>query len=394
MRHTCHRFLTVFADVDMNLYSSVMYMIDTEALFGKEKERSEFYLSDKERAERACKVGLEAAKLIRLGGVALQFLCQSPETVEMARRLNQLQKILNDEFDIKVDSEGVAVKMTVKIKHVKGAYRIISATDPEATYRVHGEKIDFGFNIQVAATRNFVTGIVAETGCSPDSVTIPAVLTYQYTHFDFYPHKFIYDQAAGSGKIVFRVIEVTNGQTQLVARMVDYSKRSKRYAPADFTLAEDSESMTCPNGQTTDRKYRHGVGDGWTYRFTRSMCQGCPLLTKCRGSDKPVMSDRNVYISDYREPYIRAVNYNKSDEFKLDMKLRAEIERIIAGLVLHNGARRARSRGLTSASFQAKMSGMAYNIKRWMKLMAEREMPTSQRAKKGKYDLPDPNADH
>lgn len=77
------------------------------------------------------------------------------------------------------------------------------------------------------------------------------------------------------------------------------------------------------------------------------------------------------------------------------MKLRSQIERIIAGLVLHNGARRARSRGLTSASFQAKMSGMAYNIKRWMKLLAEREIPASEcnaTPKKGKYDLPEPNA--
>lgn len=337
MRHTCHLFFCTLADIDMNLYSSVVYMIDREALFGKEKERSEYYLSASERAERACQVGNEAAKLIRLAHPVLAKLELSPERVEMTRRLNQLQKILNDEFDIKYDETGVALKITKKEKHVKGAYRIISATDPEATFRVHGEKIDFGFNIQVAATKNFVTGMVAETGCSPDNVTIPAVLTYQYTHFDFYPYKFIYDQAAGSGKTVYQVYDATAGQTQLVARMVDHTKNSKRYGPADFTLSEDGLSMTCPNGQTTDRKYRHGVGDGWTYRFTSRMCQGCPLLTECRGgktdktdladkadkvdlADKAdsadsadsapqvVLSARNVYYSDYRVPYIRAVN--------------------------------------------------------------------------------------
>ncbi|MGB0388001.1 MAG: transposase [Ardenticatenaceae bacterium] len=70
------------------------------------------------------------------------------------------------------------------------------------------------------------------------------------------------------------------------------------------------------------------------------------------------------------------------------MKLRSQIERIIAGVVLNNGGRRARSRGIAKAGFQAKMNAMAYNIKRWMKLLGEKENPPKEKSSRSKYDLP------
>jgi hypothetical protein len=50
------------------------------------------------------------------------------------------------------------------------------------------------------------------------------------------------------------------------------------------------------------------------------------------------------------------------------MKLRPQAERVIAGLVLHCGARYARFRGLVKVDFQAKMCATAYNLKRWLNL--------------------------
>lgn len=342
-----------------------------------------------QRKERQLNVARSALKLYDLARPRLIELDPSPEVTQMSARLNQLYKILNDEFIIKRDQAGKVTSFVQRDKHIKGSYRIGSATDPDATYRKHGEKCDFGFNVQIAATTNFVTGIYVETGAMPDAVTIPNVLEFQYQHFGFWPGKFIYSCAAGTGKVVFSVADLTDGNTQVVARMVDYSKNSKRYGPADFTLSDDGNSMTCRNGQTTDHKYRHAGREGWSYHFTKRMCQGCPLLKECRGDSCEPTTRRAVYYSDYRTPYLRAVNYNQTEQFKVDMKLRPQIERIIAGLVLHNGARRARSRGIAKAGFQAKMSGMAYNIKRWMKLLAQKESPSIKKPKRGKYDLPE-----
>ena len=53
--------------------------------------------------------------------------------------------------------------------------------------------------------------------------------------------------------------------------------------------------------------------------------------------------------------------YLESEAGKQDLKLRPHIERIIAGLVLHNGARRATGVGLRNADYQLRMAAVAYN---------------------------------
>ena len=121
---------------------------------------------------------------------------------------------------------------------------------------------------------------------------------------------------------------------------------------------------------STTRRYLSGSGDGFNFRFPKSKCAGCLLLQECRGNKQwPHPPDpyarpttpRNVFISDYRIEQQALVVYSKTDEFKEDMKLRPDIERTISILVRHNGARRARFRGLIKVDFQLKMCGMAFN---------------------------------
>ncbi len=77
-------------------------------------------------------------------------------------------------------------------------------------------------------------------------------------------------------------------------------------------------------------------------------------LADCRGTAVQPRSYRQWFISDYREPVLAAYGYTLTAAFKADMKLRPHIERIIAALVLHNGARHANFRGLPKTDFQVK----------------------------------------
>jgi hypothetical protein len=89
---------------------------------------------------------------------------------------------------------------------------------------------------------------------------------------------------------------------------------------------------------------------------------------------------RQVFISDYRNHWLAARTYAQTDDFKLDMKRRAGIERIIACLTRYHGARRARRRGLPHADFQAKLSAVAFNLKQWLKLLRHRQVVRGQLA--------------
>jgi hypothetical protein len=249
--------------------------------------------------------------------------------------------------------------------------RIVSATDTDATVRNHGGTIIIGYNAAVLATANFVRGIGAHTGATLDGVTVAPSLARHLEQFGFAPERLVYDRAAGTPKHIADVRRASDGQTQLVARQINYGQRHTRFAPSDFTLGPDG--LTCPNDVTTTRAYRAGGADGFNYHFTASECQGCPLWEQCRDPKAKPDSHRTVFISDYALLYEPELAYLGTPAAQDDFSFRANIERHIAGLTQHNGARHAKSIGLPKVNFQLNMAATAYNLKRWHVLTREQE---------------------
>ena len=372
IRHTCQRMLRDLAAVHPVAHQRVIEELDHTALFGAADEPSYYRLDSagrKKQLQTTVVTALQCAQLVRAQ------LANNVLSVDDRQRLidwlDRLDKILADDVQIERDAKSQVIQVTQLAKNEKGSYRIGSATDPEATYRVHGKnKVALGYNVSVAVTTNFVREIQADTGAQPDAVAVPDLLTAQIEHHDVCPSKFIYDAAAGNGKTHAEVKKATRGQTQLVAPLIPNNKQAKRLTPGDFTLSDEGLALTCPNGKTTFTMYRSGNGEAWTFRFPSSVCQGCPLWNDCHDPKANPKGPRQVFISDHR-PLLDAVRtYNQTDDFKVDMKLRPHVERIIAGITRHNGGRRARRRGQKKADFQAKMNATAYNIKRWLRLLS------------------------
>ena len=280
-----------------------------------------------------------------------------------------LAKILDDEFEFSIDKKS---KVTAKrrTKDTKGRYKLGSTIDPEATFRKHGDKSDLGYNGNIATTDRFIREISAVTGATPDASGLDSLIREQKVHLGFVPSKMLYDQAAGYPKHFATVDRASNGQTQLLTRMINTSKQDK-YGPMDFTQGEDGQ-LICPDGQVTTKVHRHSKNDGYEYRFSASQCQGCSLFHQCQGEKANPETNRTVYISDYAILHRDAIEYTKTPEGKEEYKERFHVERIIAGVVRYNGGRRARSYGTNNADFQAKMSGAAYNAKRFCKILSDR----------------------
>jgi hypothetical protein len=264
-----------------------------------------------------------------------------------------------------------------------------SASDPEASYRVHGSRArqtSFGYNIQFAITSSgFVRETQAYTGASPDQAGVAELIEQQQEHQGYYPKKLIYDQAAGTGKARAEVRAISAGQTQLVAKLPPYEKRTERFGPYDFSLSEDGKVLTCPGGKSTSIGCPAHNRDGREFRFHAYQCWSCeppahmneadlthrcPLWEKCRGVKQGPGARRRVFISDYRDEVIAAQVYNQSEEFEADLRQRPQIERVVFELTHYNGARHCRKRGLINADWQAKMCAVAYNLKCWMRRLA------------------------
>ena len=337
--------------------------IDTIGLLGKPKERHWCHLNEAERQTRLFQTVRGAVACQRV----VEHLPQSDAATN--ERMRQLKKILADEVAIETNEAGEVVTVKRLAKEKRGSYRIISAVDAEATFREHGKgKSTFGYNISVSTTDEFVREIRADTGATPDSQPIPALLEAQQAHHGFVPAKLVYDQATGDGKTMERVDKATDGKTQLVAQMRDYGKRSKLFTPSDFHYDAANFELSCPGGVTSTRFYRHGTKSGWSVRFLREKdgCATCPLLQQCY-KFPATQKTRNVFISDPFIYFVAAVLYMTSEDFRHEMRQRAHVERIIAALVRHNDSRRARRRGTAAADFQVKMAAAVYNTKKLLR---------------------------
>lgn len=378
LRHTCKRLLATLHKTDATREATVHAILDQVALFGAKDERSEFHLTPTERAARlqtTVRAALDCARLVRV-----QLETPMPLTTEqrtpLLEWLSYLDKIIADEVVLVPTENPTTPQVTERPADHKGAYRLGSATDPEATYRVHGDngdKTDFGYNVQVAVTENFVREVQVATGAQPDAVAIPDVLRAEAEHHACVPEKFIYDTAAGHGKTRAVVAAATAGHTQLVAPLPPTHTPTGKFTPDRFQLSDEGTTLMCPNEQTTTLAYRSGSGDGRLFRFLGLQCRGCPVWGLCRTQQPGSGRLRQVFISDYRREVETAQRYNATDAFQLDMKQRPRVERIIAALVRYNGARTARRRGTFKCDFQAKMNAVAYNLKKWMHLLKERQ---------------------
>lgn len=384
LRHAAYNLLVSLQQADPELYQRLHPQLDETALFGLKQEKRDFLLSRQEWYARLLLTVRACSDCLAL--LAAEANCPAVLTQPMAH----LHKIMADELAIDRDEAGRPLAVNLLSKKKRGQMRLCSATDPEATIRNHGpNKQDFGYNVSLAATLDFVREIRADTGSTSDVTPIPALLTAQAEHHDCLPDKLIYDQVAGTGKTAHDVAEASEGHTRLVAKPKP-PKEKKTFGPERFIPSPDGHALTCPDGRLITRHYRSGSGDGWIFRALAPQCRGCSLLLPCRGSDKSPTTKRDIFISDYRSDYDQLVAYSQTADFKLDMKLRPQVERIVAGLVLHNGARRARFRGLEKVDFQVKMAAMAYNAKHWLVLLAERE-GRRKRPVRRRWGLPAPS---
>jgi len=407
IRHICLRLTMELQESFPGQFEGHLRSFDWRALFGVKPEIGDGLMDKTSRAQRlACTVLAALDFRQRVGNLLDGY---DKKQYGMLRGwCNYLDKTLADEVNVERNQAGLPVKASELPPEKKGDFRLISATDPQATLRCHGETQDdiaLGYNIQVAATPNaFIRETKAYTGAYPDNSGVAALITEQKKRQLAnreplqLPPKLIYDKAAGSGKTRSEVFAASDAQTQLVARLLPYDQRSTRFGPYDFTLSPDGAALTCPNDKTSTTAYRSGSGDGRDFRFFACQCwsglppkrmknadlsQRCPLWEQCRDLRQGPAAMRHVFISDYRQQVLAAKAYNQTPDFRREMKLRPLIERVIFELTCYNNARNCRRRGLLAADFQAKMCATSYNLKLWARKLTRTTPPRNGAALAG-----------
>ena len=386
IRQTSARLLAELERADPTRYEQLLAQLDLAALFGAEDEKLTAALNAQERVERLQQVAGAALRLHRLlsGLLRIPPFFKAEQEEVLAGWLHHLDKIISDETQVSyadpAQPDGVTIK---ERKHGhKGQYRIACVNDIMATYRDHGKgkPAELAHNAAVMATERFVWEVEVITGAAPDPTPLTLMLQNIARYHGFWPAKVVGDQIFGAGKHRAAVDQASGGQTQLIALVPDYDKRTDRFVPADFSPVEGGFGVICPGDLLSTKVSPKPEADGLSYYFTAKQCRGCPFwisleqlqqhpdLPHCRLPDGKPNARRTVFISDYRHYTLDALEYNQTAQFKQEIKRRPIIERIIFNLTHYHGARRCKSTGLEKATFQLRLAATAFNIRQLLRL--------------------------
>ncbi len=267
----------------------------------------------------------------------LKVACAELESPEVQQALSQLLRLIDQ--DLLIDAEG---QVTIKKEVASG--RQCSVVDPEMRHgrksrskRFNGSK----GNITVEPQSGIITGAVVTPASTHDGQATPALQEQAQTGI------LIGDNA-------FAGLEVRQEALANGTAVVTPTPPLQPFEKDSFTLNEEENTVTCPNGETTTIRK-----DG-TAHFSVKACRNCPFREQC----KPAKGGREVTMrpGEGTARNLRAYARTESGA-KLIRDTRAATERWIGHLV-RCGVRQGRYYGLAKTGLQLLLGVISHNLDR------------------------------
>lgn len=305
--------------------------------------------ADKKEKIHALKPEEKKKKLVEVVEEArnIRNKAEKLESPSVKQKIEQLNQILNENIE---EKNGEVQK---KKEHV--ADKLVSLVDDEAR---HGAKSDAkpftGYKGNIMKSEDgFVTNIVGTSGNTYDgNILVP--LVDEKIENSSKPSKIAGDTHYGSAENRYQMSQ--RGIT-IVAPIKEDFNPTGLLAQEKFVL--DKIGVTCPAGNRTMIS-NHNEKDGTTtFYFKKEICQQCVLKDQCTKQER-----RTITIGKHHELITEAKEYNKTQDFKDDMKERAHIEPKHAEMKRFHGMARARYWGLTKVNIQMIITAITVNVKR------------------------------
>ncbi len=269
------------------------------------------------------------------------------ESPSVKQKIEQLNQILNENIE---EKNGEVQK---KKEHVKD--KLVSLVDKDARHGAKSDEKTFtGYKANVMKSEDgFVTNVITTPGNTYDGdLLVP--LVDEKTANSSKPEKVGGDTHYGSAENRFQMFQ--RGVT-IVAPLKEDSNPTGLLSQEKFVL--DETGVTCPAGNRTMISNFNKKEGTTTFYFKREICQECVLKDKCTKQ-----GGRTVTIGKHHKLIKEAKEYNKTQEFKDDMKERAHIEPKHAEMKRFHGLARAKYWGLPKMNIQSIITAITVNVKR------------------------------
>jgi len=235
----------------------------------------------------------------------------------------------------------------------------VSIVDKDARHGAKSnDKLFTGYKVNsIVSEDGFIKNINATPGNSYDGdVLIP--LIDEMIENGFNTSEVVGDTAYGEvdnrNKLMLKGITV-------IAPFKKETIKNELYPQSKFSI--EKHAVVCPAGCRTMVWNHNEKTEKITFFFNEADCGNCELRQKCT-----VQKRRTITISEHYELLKRAREYNKTDDFKEDMKQRAHIEPKQGEMKRHHGLQRAKYWGLSKMNIQATLSAIVVNVKRLVTL--------------------------
>ncbi|MBI5848635.1 MAG: transposase [Nitrospirae bacterium] len=282
------------------------------------------------------------------------------ETVNSMSSFKLLVRLFEEQCLVAEQAESGQKLATAKPNKDVASDSLQNPSDPDAGYSGHKGK---GYQVQVAETYSpepdkenlsLITYIEVESADKNDAnALLPALV--ETARKDMAPIEILADSLYGSDDNVTKA-EQEHG-VQVIAPAMGTANH-KGLSLADFTLNEQGEIISCPQGCTPatvkHKKGNHGAA------FQPAVCRSCPRQEEC-----PAKEGKKAFSVRYKEKDIRLARrrqHEQSPEFGDKYRFRAGVEATMSEYSRRTGVKQLRVRGLKAVTFAAVLKALGLNI--------------------------------
>jgi transposase len=253
---------------------------------------------------------------------------------------------------------------------------LFSAVDPDARVGKHGQFfVGYLLDLAIDAESELITSVNVLPGNGPEAADAVTLIRQEEAAQGNDVQGLSIDGIGYNGPVLRELTDPAGLNLDVTVPPPPAPSRTT-FGPERFSLTiinDQTAELTCPNGQTTRTRRRNQNDTSFRYTFRSQQCGGCPRRTECLenpASPRGRSVDKNDYAAEYRQVEAKA----QTPEYRETRRQHAKIERKLGEAVRHHQARRARYRGLPKNRVQGLLTAMVVNVKRMVKLLAQKAL--------------------
>lgn len=289
--------------------------------------------------------------LVAWGDEWLAKLTDAAQKASFDALLTQARKVLND-------------------REPKAKDQLRALTDPDARRNKHGEFYDgYLCDVMMDADSELITALAILPANADEAADAQALIAQEESAHGNDIQQLSIDAIGYNGAVLQALSDDADGpQVTVFVPPKEQPPRHPTLFQGDvFTLTAAGDELTCPQGETTQTRYRDGHQRGWVYHFRTAQCRHCPLRTQCLPAQNK--QPRKVSKNDFQAQYTAAQQRATTAEYQQIRKEHPAIERKLNELVRWHQGRHVRYRGRWRVQIQFLLLGLVVNCKRIVRLL-------------------------